>query len=95
MHTIKPIDEQMIIASARDTGAIVTAEEHQINGGLGGAVAEVLGRNYPVPQEMVAVRDTFGESGDPEGLLMKYHLKDVDIAAAARTVVLRKGAGGQ
>lgn len=98
MHTIKPIDEDTIVRSAKDTGAIVTAEEHQINGGLGGVVAEVLGRNFPVPQEMIAVRDSFGESGDPEGLLKKYHLKDVDIAEAARAALKRKGggrAGGQ
>jgi transketolase len=90
MHTIKPIDEEAIIRSAGETGAIVTAEEHQVNGGLGGAVAEVLVRNHPVPQQMVAVRDTFGESGDPEGLLKKYHLKDVDIVEAARDVLARK-----
>jgi transketolase len=90
MHTIKPIDEEIIIRSAKGTGAIVTAEEHQINGGLGGAVAEVLVRNCPVPQRMVAVHDTFGESGDPEGLLRKYHLKDVDIVEAARDVLRRK-----
>jgi transketolase len=90
MHTIKPIDKDIIVRSAKETGAIVTAEEHQMNGGLGGAVAEVLVRNSPVPQEMVAVRDTFGESGDPEGLLRKYHLKDVDIVKAARDVLKRK-----
>jgi transketolase len=90
MHTIKPIDQEMIARSAAETGAIVTAEEHQINGGLGGAVAEVLARNNPVPQEMVAVRDTFGESGDPEALLRKYHLKDVDIVGAANNVLKRK-----
>jgi transketolase len=90
LHTVKPIDEEMIIRSAEETGAIVTAEEHQINGGLGGAVAEVLVRNCPVPQNMVAVHDTFGESGDPEGLLRKYHLKDVDIVEAARDVLRKK-----
>lgn len=89
-HTIKPIDKETIIKSAQETGAIVTAEEHQINGGLGSAVAEVLTRNIPVPQEMVAVQDTFGESGDVEGLLKKYHLKDVDIAEAVRKVLKRK-----
>lgn len=90
IHTIKPIDEETIIKAARQTGAVVTAEEHQINGGLGSAVAEVLSRNYPVPIEMVAVRDTFGESGDPEGLLKKYHLKDADIVNAVRIVLERK-----
>lgn len=90
VHTIKPIDEEMIIRCAKETGAIVTAEEHQINGGLGSAVAEVLARNCPVPQEMIAVKDRFGESGDPEGLLEKYHLKDIYIAEAARVSLARK-----
>lgn len=90
MHTIKPIDQEIIIKSAKETGAIVTAEEHQINGGLGGAVAEVLGRNYPVPIEMIAVKDTFGESGTPDELLKKYHLKDVDIIKAVKDVIRRR-----
>jgi len=90
MHTLKPIDEETIVRAAGETGAIVTAEEHQMNGGLGSAVAEVLARSFPVPQEMVAVRDTFGESGDPEGLLEKYHLKDVDIARSALAALARK-----
>lgn len=90
IHTIKPIDEELIIKSARETRAIVTAEEHQINGGLGSAVAEVVSRNHPVPIEMVAVRDTFGESGDPEGLLKKYHLKDTNIVTAVKKVLQRK-----
>lgn len=91
MHTIKPIDERIIIESAKITGAIVTAEEHQIYGGLGSAVAEVLAQKHPTPLEMIAVNDTFGESGDPEGLLKKYHLKDVDIVQAAKRVMKRKG----
>jgi transketolase len=90
MHTIKPLDEETIVRAAAETGAIVTAEEHQMYGGLGGAVAEVLVKTNPVPQEMVAVRDTFGESGDPEALLRKYHLKDADIVKAAREVLRRK-----
>lgn len=90
VHTIKPIDKDSIVSAARETGAIVTAEEHQINGGLGSAVAEVLTRNYPVPQEFVAVADSFGESGDAEGLLKKYHLKDVDIVEAAKKALKRK-----
>ncbi|TNF56263.1 transketolase family protein, partial [bacterium] len=90
MHTIKPIDVDAIVQSAQTTGAVVTAEEHQINGGLGSAVAEVLGRNLPVPIEMVAVNDTFGESGTPEELLIKYHLKDTDIAKAVKKVLERK-----
>jgi transketolase len=90
MHTIKPIDVRAIVTAAQQTGAIVTAEEHQIYGGLGSAVAEVIGRYCPVPIEMVAVNDTFGESGKPEELLKKYHLKDVDIADAARKAIKRK-----
>jgi len=90
MHTIKPIDENMIVQSAMATGAIVTAEEHQIHGGLGSAVAEVVTRNASVPMEMVAVMDTFGESGKPDELLKLYHLKDVDIVAAVKKVLKRK-----
>ncbi len=90
MHTIKPIDAKIIIESARQTGAVVSAEEHQAYGGLGSAIAEVLIQNYPVPMEMVAVKDTFGESGTPEELLKAYHLKDVDIVQAVKRVVDRK-----
>ena len=90
MHTIKPIDEKTIIAAAKETGAIVTAEEHQVNGGLGSAVAEVLAKNALAPLEMVAVNDTFGETGSPQELLKKYRLKDVDIAEAARKAIKRK-----
>lgn len=90
MHTIKPIDEAMIIECAQQTGAIVSAEEHQINGGLGSAVAEVLAKNFPVPMEMIAVRDTFGESGTPNELLKAYHLKDTDIVQAIKKVIKRK-----
>lgn len=90
MHTIKPIDREIVIKSAQETGAIVTAEEHQINGGLGSAVAEVLSRNFPVLVEMVAVNDTFGESGESEELLQKYHLKDIDIVDAVKRAIARK-----
>lgn len=90
MHTIKPIDEKVIIESAKETGAIVTAEEHQIYGGLGSAVAEVLARKVPVPVEMIAVQDSFGESGDPQSLLKKFHLKDVDIIQAVKKAIKRK-----
>ncbi len=90
MHTIKPIDAKIIIESARQTGAVVSAEEHQAYGGLGSAIAEVLVQNHPVPMEMVAVKDTFGESGTPEELLKAYHLKDVDIVQAAKRAVARK-----
>ncbi len=91
MHTIKPLDEACIIAAAKHTRAIVTAEEHQINGGLGGAVAEVLARNEPAPIEMVAVLDTFGESGAPDELLKKYQLTAGDIIRAVKKVLNRKG----
>jgi len=90
MHTIKPIDAQMIISSAKETGAIVTAEEHQLAGGLGSAVAEVLAQQYPCPVEMVGVKDSFGESGTPAQLLAHYGLKDVNIVEAVKKVISRK-----
>ncbi len=90
MHTIKPIDEEIIIDSAKKTQAIITAEEHQVYGGLGSAVAEVLAKNYPAPMETIAVQDTFGETGSPQELLKKYHLKDIDIVQAAKKVIKRK-----
>ncbi|MBI2854502.1 MAG: transketolase family protein [Chloroflexi bacterium] len=74
MHTVKPLDEATLLTAARTAGAVVTAEEHQINGGLGSAVAQVLARNFPCPMEMVAVSDVFGESGEPEDLKEKYGL---------------------
>ena len=90
MHTVKPIDKETVIRAAKETGAIVTAEEHQINGGLGSAVAEILACGCPVPMEMVAVRDTFGESGQGEELLKKYGLKDDDIISALKKAISRK-----
>ncbi|MDF2569878.1 MAG: dxs 3 [Sporomusa sp.] len=90
MASIKPIDKDAIIAAARDTGAIVTCEEHSIIGGLGSAVAEVLVENVPVPLERVGVMDTFGESGTPNDLLKKYNLTEEAIVAAAKKVVGRK-----
>jgi len=90
MHTIKPLDEAAILAAAEKTGAIVTAEEHQINGGLGESVASVLGRHLPVPLEMVAVKDKFGQSGTPDQLLKKYGLDTPDIILAAEAVLCRK-----
>lgn len=90
MHTIKPIDREQIIKAAQETGAIVTAEEHQAHGGLGSAIAEVLVQTTLAPLEMVAVFDSFGETGSPQELLKKYRLKDVDIAEAARRAVKRK-----
>lgn len=90
IHTIKPIDKEAIIKAASDTGAIVTCEEHSIIGGLGSAVAEVVVENNPVPMERVGVMDTFGESGTPSSLLVKYHLTAEDIVAAAKKAVSRK-----
>lgn len=90
MHTIKPLDEQAIIASLSKTGCVVTAEEHQENGGLGDSVAQVAGKNCPVPHEYVAVKDTFGESGKPTELLAKYGLGKTDILAAVEKVMSRK-----
>lgn len=90
MHTIKPIDTEAIVAAAEETGAIVTVEEHQVNAGLGGAVAEVLVKNKPVPVEMVGIMDTFGESGNPDELAIKYGLTHRDIMTAVRRVLNRK-----
>ena len=90
MATIKPVDREAIISAARETGAIVTAEEHNIIGGLGSAVAEVTGENCPVPLMRVGVQDTFGESGQPAALLEKYGLTAKNIAAAVKTVIARK-----
>lgn len=90
MHTIKPLDEAAILKSVAKTGCVVTAEEHQRNGGLGDAVAQVLAQHHPAPQEYVAVNDTFGESGKPTDLLKKYGLDKPDIIAAVEKVVKRK-----
>jgi len=90
MHTIKPIDKEAILRAAEETGAIVTAEEHQINGGLGSAVAEVLVQNKPVPVEMVAVHDVFSFSGKPDQLIERFNLKDVNIADACKKALSRK-----
>lgn len=90
MHTIKPLDVEAIVQSVGKTGAIVTAEEHQRNGGLGDAVAQVLSMYQPRPQEFVAVNDRFGESGKPVELLEKYGLGVGDVVAAARKVLTRK-----
>lgn len=90
LHTIKPVDIKGIVDAARSTNAIVTAEEHQIVGGMGSAVAEVLVKNYPVPVEMVGMKDCFGESGKPEELMKKYGLKSADIIKAVKKVLGRK-----
>lgn len=90
MHTIKPIDIDAIVAAAKQTGAIVTAEEHQIAGGLGGAVAEVLGEHYPVPLQRVGIKDRFGDSGDPNVLMDHFGLSVEDIIHAVESVLKRK-----
>ncbi len=90
MHTIKPLDADAVIAAAKETGAIVTAEEHQMAGGLGSAVAECLALNFPTPLEMVAVHDSFGESGKPEELMNKYKLNKDAIIEQIKAVIARK-----
>lgn len=90
MHTLKPLDKQAIIDAARTTGAIVTAEEHQLAGGLGSAVAEVIVTECPVPMRMIGINDTFGESGTPQELLTAYGLTAEDIVAAARSLLRAK-----
>jgi transketolase len=90
IHTIKPLDEAAILTSAMKTRCVVTAEEHQIYGGLGDAVASLLARNLPLPVEMVGVRDRFGESGTPEALMVKYGLKAQNVVEAAKSAIRRK-----
>jgi transketolase len=90
MHTIKPIDEKAIIKAAKETGAILTCEEHNIFGGLGSAVAEVVSENYPVFIKRIGIRDKFGKSGKPEALLEKYGLTENDIVENAIELIRRK-----
>lgn len=89
-HTVKPMDSEIIIEAAKKCGAVVTVEEHQVNGGLGSAVAEVLAKNHPVPQEFIGVKDRFGESGEPWELVEKFGMGVVDIKEAVRRVLKRK-----
>lgn len=90
IHTIKPIDEELIIKAAKETGVIVTAEEHSVIGGLGSAVAEVVSENCPVPVLRVGVKDTFGESGKPNELLEKYGLTSNDMVNKVKEVIKLK-----
>lgn len=90
IHTIKPLDEVAVVEAATNAGAVVVIEEHQAAGGLGGAVAEVLAAEHPVPMEFVAVKDRFGQSGDPKDLLHYYELDAPAIAQAIRAVRSRK-----
>lgn len=90
IHTIKPLDEEAVLASIRKTRCAVTAEEHNIIGGLGDAISQVAARNFPIPIEYVGTKDTFGESGTPDQLLKKYGLDVSDIIAAAEKAMARK-----
>jgi transketolase len=90
IHTIKPLDAEAILNSVRKTRCVVTAEEHQMNGGLGDSIAQLLARELPTPLEMVAVNDSFGESGTPDQLMTKYGLDAVNIVEAAERVIKRK-----
>lgn len=89
-HTIKPLDKGVILKAAQDCGCVVTVEEHQIHGGMGSAVAELLAANYPVPMEFVGMPDHFGESGDPEELLAKYGMDTKAVKEAVKKVLVRK-----
>ena len=89
-HTIKPLDEKEILTWAKKAGAVVTVEEHNIIGGLGGAVAELLAEKLPLPLERVGIQDIYGESGKPEELIKKYHLDVKDVIAAVKKVIKRK-----
>ena len=89
LHTIKPLDRDAILSSVKKTGCVVTAEEHQLAGGMGSAVAEVLVQNLPVPMEMVGIADTFGESGQPRELMEKYSITGKDIYEKALKVRAR------
>jgi transketolase len=90
MHTIKPLDTEAILRSVKKTGCVVTAEEHMLNGGLGDSVAQFLSQNLPIPQEFVAVNDTFGESGTPMELMTKYGIDKQNVVDAAMKVIARK-----
>jgi transketolase len=92
MHTIKPLDTEAIMKSIAKTGCVVTAEEHMLHGGLGDSVAQFLARRMPVPQEYVAVNDTFGESGTPMELMTKYGIDTQDVVNAVHNVLARKNA---
>lgn len=90
IHTIKPLDTQAVLNSVKKTGAVVTAEEHLMNGGLGDSIAQLLSLNLPTPLEMVAVDDKFGESGKPEELLAQFGIDTVNVVEAAIKVINRK-----
>lgn len=89
-HSIKPMDEKTIIEAAQITGAVVTAEEHQVAGGMGSAVLEVLAQNYPVPVKMVGVYDRFGESGEPDVLMKEFGLTSESLVKAVKEILAKK-----
>lgn len=90
MVSVKPMDEEALVASVKKTRCVVSAEEHQVTGGVGSAVAEVLSRNFPVPQEFVGMPDHFGESGEPNELIAKWGMDSQAIAKAVKRVILKK-----
>ncbi len=90
MHTVKPLDDEAVVRAAQETGAIVTAEEHSIIGGLGGAVAELLGERHPTPLKRVGIADRFAETGPYTALLDRYGMAESDIVAAARAAIAMK-----
>lgn len=90
VHTIKPLDSKTILKAAEETGAIVTVEEHQITGGLGGAVSELVSQHYPIPVKIIGVEDHFGESGEPVELLEKFGLTELNIVKACLQVIRMK-----
>jgi transketolase len=90
-HTVKPMDTAAIVAAAKDCGAIVTVEEHQVHAGMGSRVAEIVAANHPVPIEFIGVQDRFGQSGDPVELIEHYGMGTTAIVAAAKKAVARKG----
>jgi transketolase len=93
LFTIRPLDVETLVAAARETGAVVTAEEHLLTGGMGSNVARVIAGHWPVPMRFVGLADTYTDSGDPDDLLRKYHLTAADIAAAGRAAFAAKRAG--
>ena len=90
LHTVKPLDEEAVLKAAEETGCVVTAEEHQVNGGMGSAMAECLAKHCPVPMEFAGMQDSFGESGDPQELMDKYGLDQKTVEEKIRKVLARK-----
>ena len=93
LHTIRPFDNETILKAARETGTIVTAEEHLLQGGVGSNIARIVSEKYPVPMRFVGLEDVYVESGDPYDLLEKYHLTAIDIVTACRFVHAAKRSG--